>query len=151
MLFYGTTTVANVIWPAMYVGGAIMSTLPLAIISIVIEGLFLHRYLENISYKKALYISFIGNIFSTLTGIIAAPLALLMWHALFDSLLGGTFNIINKIVTVFFMYLASCLIELYAIRGIFGYTIRQLLVPIAIGNLVTYIFAIVYMFLYNLV
>lgn len=85
-----------------------------------------------------------GNIASTIIGTFIMTFGMLLWHLPADFILSGTFDIFNVIATYVLMYLGSCLIELVTIKLIFRYTIKQLIPPVFIGNLATYILAALY-------
>ncbi len=133
---------ANVVWPAMIVGGAIWSTWFVIIISVIVEAYILKRFIPALSNAKALIVSLVGNAVAALIGTIITGIAMLGWHYVFDMLLGGTFSPVNKLVTMAVMFIGSCLIEYAAIRLIFGYRSKQLWLAILVGNLITYLLVI---------
>lgn len=142
-----TTTVslhANVIWPAMIVGGAIWSTWFVIIISVIVEAFILKHFIPALSNAKAFIVSLVGNAASALIGTIITGIGMLGWHYVFDTLVGGTFAPVNKLVTVAVMFIGSCLIEYVAIRLIFGYRSKQLWLAILVGNLITYLLVILF-------
>lgn len=145
-LLFTVSLQANIIWPALFVSGAIFSSWFLVIISIIIEGLLFPFFIKNISYAKGLFMSLVGNAFSAGLGTIVMMHAMIGWHFMFDSFLGGTFNTVNFIATWVLMCFGSALIELLALKLIFKYTARQLLAPALIGNIITYALTAVYEF-----
>jgi hypothetical protein len=147
---YVTPLAANIVWPALWVGGAIYSTWFLVIISIIIEALFFYVLLPNISVVKATIMSLIGNAVSVAIGTVAAGVAMVGWHALFDTILGGTFHPVNIVATWVLMWLGSALIELVALKIFFRYSWKQLLAPVLIGNFITYVVTMVYQFSHEL-
>lgn len=130
---------ANVIWPAMIVAGAIWSTWFVIILSIIVEAFVLKHFIPALTYGKAFIVSLVGNIASAVVGTIVTAIGMLGWHYVFDTLMGGTFNPVNKIATMAVMFIGSCLIEYAAIRLIFGYRSKQLWLAILMGNLITYL------------
>lgn len=148
--FYTTSMYANILWPALFFARALFSSLFLVVISIIIEALLLHYFIKTISLIKALVMSCIGNTASVLIGTIvmvsAMPLWHLLWHLFFDKLLERTFNIYNNIASWILMYLGSCFIELAVLRLLFKYKTNQLMIPIVVGNAITYMLLVVYQF-----
>jgi hypothetical protein len=145
MLLYTTTIYADIVWPALFVGGAIFSAWSLSVVSIAIEGLMFHFFITDITYGEAFLMSCIGNAASVIIGTILMVITMaLAWHSFFDQFLGGTFHIVNWVATYILMYLGSCFIELITLRIIFRYTIKQLLIPSLVGNFLTYILAAAY-------
>ena len=133
------STYSKMIWPAkIFVSQAIFGAFLVGFISIPIGACFFYWLIKNISYGKALKMSLIGDGASVILGTLVMKYAMLLWHFLFDSFLGGTFNIYNNIATVVLMYLGSSLIGFFVIRLRFDYSFMQLWIPILIGNLVTY-------------
>jgi hypothetical protein len=158
-LCYTTFAHADVIWPALLMGLAIRSSLFLILISLIIEGLVLHRYIKNISYSRAMLISSVGNLFSAIIGTIVMVFVLLFWELLLGLILTpvrdsqglfikNIFPVANLIVTYTLMYLGSAFIELIAIKKIFHYTSKELLAPVFIGNLISYLLIAAYQLFY---
>jgi hypothetical protein len=139
---------ADVVWPALLLGGAIFSSSFLVIISIIIEGFILCLWLPNISYQRGLWISCIGNLASTIVGTILTVIISLVWQIAFDIFFIGALERYNYIISYILMYLGSCAVELIAIKKFFHYTSKEVLVPVLIGNLVTYALVVLYQCLY---
>ena len=133
------STYSKMIWPAkIFVSQAIFGAFLVGFISIPIGACFFYWLIKNISYGKALKMSLIGDGASVILGTLVMKYAMLLWHFLFDSFLGGTFSIYNYVATVVLMYLGSSLIEFIVIKLSFGYSFKQLWLPVLIGNLVMY-------------
>lgn len=64
--------------------------------------------------------------------------SMIIWHFAFDNFLGGTFNIYNTIATYIIMLTGSVFIELVSLKVVFEYNIKQLLIPVIIGNISSY-------------
>ena len=138
---------ANVIWPALFIGDAVLpvtlvSALTIAL-SIIIEAVLFYIFLKNISYLKALAMSCIGNFVSATIGLFIMVFAMLGWHFLFNRFLGGAFEPLNILASWILMYLGTALIELFAIKLFFKYPLKTLIAPVFIGNLITYALAVV--------
>lgn len=134
---------ANVVWPALIVAGAIWSTWFVIIVSIIVEAFVLKHFIPALTYGKAFIVSLIGNLASAVIGTIVTTIGMLGWHYVFDSLMGGTFNPVNQLVTMAVMFIGSSLIEYISIRLFFGYKSKQLWVAILVGNIITYLLVIV--------
>jgi len=145
LLFYQLPIYCNVIWPGLIVAAGIYTTLPLVLISIAIEAMIFYRLLKNITIRKAFLMSLIGNAASTLVGTfltaLAAPLSHILFDLMFFKAIPGIVTVVGLIIEVVFMFLGSCLIELFTIKKIFGYSHDQLRTPVFVGNLLTYILA----------
>lgn len=142
-----TVVYCNVIWPGMIIAGGILNTtyLPyLIIISVAAEACCFYWFLKNITWQRAFWMSCIGNAASTLVGTLVMALFMLVWDFAFDTFLSGMPNLINTIATIVIMFLGSCFIEFLAIKYFFGYSFKQLWLPILIGNAVTYGLIIVF-------
>lgn len=135
---------ANVVWPALIIGGAIWSTWFVIIISIIIEAFVLKHFIPALTYAKAFIVSLVGNAASAVVGTIVTAIAMLGWHFVFDLLVGGTFNRVSYFITLAVMFIGSAVIEYGAIRLIFGLKSKQVWIAILVGNLVTYLLVALY-------
>ncbi len=139
LLLHVNTMHANIVWPAMFIGEWLVSSIFVIILSLIIEGLILYIFLKGISYAKAMLMSCIGNGASLILGSIIIGLSMILWHLFFDEIIGlGSFHIYNWIVSWILMYIGSALIELLTLKLFFRYTAKQLFLPVFIGNSVTY-------------
>jgi len=139
---------ANVIWPGAFIADSIYKTWFLIFISIIIETFFLYLFLRPITLHKALGMSCVGNVISTFGGTLLSSFGVVGWHLFADPMAGGTFAHINWIATVIIMCLLSVLIEFVALRIIFKYPAKQLIIPVLIGNISTYLLTWGYYYLY---
>ncbi len=141
-LFFTATSYCNIVWPALFVGEAILSKIyVLMVASIIIEALVYYWFLA-INYQKAFIYSIVGNIASTIVGTHITVPGMFGWH-FFTSLFVEPSHLFNVISTWILMFLCSALIELLVVKLISGYSAKKLLAPILIGNLATYILAFV--------
>lgn len=127
---YTATASANIIWPALFVAETLLTSLSAIALSLFIEAVFFHEFLKTITWPKALLMSCIGNVASTLVGTIVMTLIL----GFIPLPLNPSFVAI---------YLGSCLIEFLTIKLIFRYTFKQLWLPIFAGNFITYVLAFI--------
>jgi hypothetical protein len=144
--FFVTPVFADIIWPALIVANGVISSWFLVIISIVIEAWFFCIFIREINFKRALLLSVVGNAVSVLLGSGLVAAAMILYHGLLDSFLGGTFGVIQSISTYILMYVGSAFVELGMIKLFFRYTVRQLILPVFIGNLVTYVLVAIYQY-----
>ena len=91
-----------------------------------------------------MFMSLLGNVASAIIGTVAMPMAMLVWHLVFDFILGATFNPINVIASYVLMFWGSCFVELMTLQDLFGYSKKQLWIPILVGNFITYVLAAKY-------
>lgn len=134
----------NVVWPALYVSENLLHFWYLILVTVLIEALILKRFFE-ITTKQAFLYSIIGNIISGVAGTYILAFPMIAWHYAFDEVIpGATFGAINWIATYILMFLGSVLIETLAIKLISKKKFKELILPLSIGNLLTYIFIIVY-------
>jgi hypothetical protein len=142
--FWCASTYCNLIWPAVFISAEIYKLSYLVIVSILIESLIYYLYL-NINPLKAMLVTAISNGVSFLVGTQFLSIAMIGWHFIADRFTGGTFNLVNYIVSFLFLYLGTCLIELLVVRILLrSYTFKQLAPAVFIGNLITYLMVIVY-------
>lgn len=143
-LLWCATMHGNMIWPAIYISGAIWGLSYLVIVSVLIEAAIFYLWL-HIKPFKALLVAVIGNCVSFFIGTWVMSVAMLGWHFIADRFFGGTFNIPNYVISFILLYLGTCLIELFVVKLLLrNYTFRQLAPAVFIGNLVTYLLVLVY-------
>jgi hypothetical protein len=132
--------VLNMVWPAIYIAGTLAQFSFFVIFTIVLEMYFI-QYMLNYDTKKAFYAALIGNLVSGILGTIVMAIAMLGWHAIADwAMPHATFDIINWVVTFIFMCAGSIYIEVFTIQLIFKTPFKDLLKPLMVGNILTYIF-----------
>jgi len=128
----------NMVWPAMYVAEEFFQFWFLILATIVIETFTIKAMLKY-PLKKALKASLIANLVSGSIGIYLMMMAMLCWHTISDGILNNrTFDNINWIASYILMCIGSIIIETLTIKVIFKDTIKRLLLPLMIGNLLTY-------------
>lgn len=145
-LFFTATSYCNAFWwPAVFVAEAVKDSFYiLIIVSVVIEACAYYWFLKT-TYQKALLYSVIGNIASTILGtfLTTAAMGIGLWQTLYSPLQ----NIFDSFIINFLvMFIGSVLIELVVIKLISGYSFKQLLLPVLIGNFVTYALIIILYF-----
>jgi hypothetical protein len=117
VIFVSMTSVAyaNVVWPALYVVDSHFRFWYVAIIGLFLEaGVLRFGLIPDI--KKALFVSFIGNIFSGTAGIYILVLEMVGWHLVIDNFVPGSFALFNKMATIGLMLIGSVLLETLAVR-----------------------------------
>lgn len=130
----------NVVWPAIYVSGALGQFWFLILATMLIETLAV-KFLLNYAWKKSIQIAVVGNLVSGLLGTFVMVFAMLGWHFVMDGLVpGATFGSINWIATYVLMCLGSVFIETLAVKLMFKIPIKKLFLPLLIGNLLSYLF-----------
>jgi hypothetical protein len=136
-------------WPALHigiaVGIAVFTSFFLVIISVIVEGVMLYLWLPHVSYLRALLISCAGNMASFYAGTFLMMIVSVAWQMIFNIYPVGTVE--NYIISWVLMYVGSSFIELMVIKAFFNYTFKNLLVPVLIGNLITYGF-VLYQYLF---
>ena len=146
-VLWTTTASANIIFPALFVSKARWQSVPLVIISVIIEACLYKFFIKGITSAKALWVSIVVNAASAMVGASILTFAMFFWQVFFDMLSGGgTFSLPSLIANYIIMYLVSSLMELFAIRIIFGYPLRSLWVPVFVGNAITYLMVLFYKF-----
>ena len=130
----------EIVWPALHIGIAVFTSFFLVIISTVIQSLILYLWLPNVSYLRGLAISCAGNMASFYVGTFLMMIVSAMWQIIFNIYPIGTVE--NYVISCILMCLGSSLVGLMVIKAFFNYTFKNLLVPVLIGNSITYVFAL---------
>lgn len=134
-----TLAYADAIWPAAAIIMGYQTFWYLIVATVIIEAGILMSFIK-LTVVKALIISLVGNIVSGIIGTLALGIGMLGWHYLFDDILSGTFSLINVITTIGLTFVISVLLEIITIRLIWKLPIKKLLIPMTIGNLLSYAF-----------
>lgn len=136
---------ARVAWQAVSISECFYSSRLLILLSLVVEAVLFYLLIKKVTPARAFYMSLVGNIVSFLAVIYFMPIALLAVESIVAFELGihvKVWQFVNWIL----MYLGSVAIELGAIKICFQYTARQLLVPVLVGNFVTYFLTFIYQY-----
>lgn len=127
---------ADVIWPALFLEGRLL-TIPVIAAGLFIEWLFLVFGL-GLTAKKAAVVDVVMNAVSTLVGMLAIPLAGLVWEffpglLMFKMLNIGTFNPLTWAFTYVAAVAITACIEVIVAKRIFKLikSRRELLVVLA--------------------
>ena len=133
------------VWPAIYVAAGLKKLWYCIFLTLLVEWIII-QVLLHLGWRKSLLISIVGNAASGLIGIYVMPFILLLWHLIADGILGGTFNLINWIATYILMCFGSVFIEICIVRLIWKIPIKKLFIPMAIGNISSYLLMIFLIF-----
>lgn len=135
----------DMVWPAIFVSETFWHFWFLIIGTIVIET-FVIKYFLKYSWKKSIIVSIVGNCASGIVGTFIMTFAMLFWHLVADTLIfRATFNVFNWIATFVIMCLGSVYIETYTIKILYKEKIKQLFLPMLVGNFLSYLFIAYYM------
>ena len=129
--------ILNLIWPALFVIAELWRAWLLILATVAIEFLTIKGVL-GYSFQKSFWASLVGNLFSALIGTFLMIWGMVLWHFIFDWFLDGTFNLWNWIATFVLMFLGSIFLEIWAIHYWYGESISKLILPLSIGNFLTY-------------
>lgn len=133
-------TSLNIVWPAMYVADELLRFWFLVFVTIAVET-FTIKVILKYPLIKSIKASVIGNLVSGFIGVFIMMITMLFWHMVSDGFFNhGTFDNINWIATYIIMCVGSIFIEVLTIKIVFKETIKRLLLPLMIGNLLTYAF-----------
>ena len=139
LAMYITHVSADVILPVSWaIGIGIFYSWFLTIITVFIEGVIFYFCIKGISWVRAFTISFVGNVTSIFGGIIFMAVVMTFWHMAFDRIL-GSYSLTTYIISTVLMYTGTVVIELLSINLFFKYFFKQLLVPVVVGNFITYV------------
>jgi hypothetical protein len=128
----------DMVWPAIYVYAELWRFWFLVIGTIVIEAFTIYYFLK-FSIRKSLLVSLVGNFTSGLIGTFLMMWAMLAWHFVADRFMPqATFDITNWIATYILMCVGSVFIETIIIKLLFKSSIKELFLPLLVGNLLTY-------------
>ncbi len=128
----------NMIWPALYVSEKYLMFWYLIFFTIAVEGLILYKMIDE-NFGKVMLGVTIGNIVSALCGIFAMPVFMLLYHAIFDFIFSGTFNLFNWVATYLIMCFGSVLIETLVVKKLLDQPFGKLFKVLLIGNFLTYL------------
>lgn len=127
----------NVVWPALYGVDSHFRFWHVAIIGLFLEtGVFRFGLIPEI--KKALFVSFIGNILSGPAEIYILVFGMVGRHLVVDNFVPGSFALFNKMATIGLMLTGSVLLETLAVRGIWKYPIWKTLPLLILGHMLSY-------------
>ena len=134
----------NAYFPAYFISISIYSYWVFIVVSFLVGATLFYGLIKNISLTKATLISLIGIASSMIGIVVMAILTTLIFYFIIPHV--GTYPSINTlankwplIVHWLLMYSGSVLIELLTLKLFFKYKTNQLLLPILIGNLITYL------------
>lgn len=138
-------TLADMVWPAIYVASGLLKLWYCILFTIIIEWVILQLFLKA-GWAKTFLMSAIGNSISGLAGIYLMPWLMIFWHFLVDRFMPhATFDIINWVCTFILMCLGSVALEVTAVALIFKYRFKKLFLPMAVGNVLTYLLTAILM------
>lgn len=147
--FFTIPAYANGIWISLLQDGNAYSFLSLVFISIVLEALAFRIFINKVTSVKALLMSCFANTVTAIAGAVFYAFLIILILAM-AVILRLPYNPTEQsfIITIganivfysyfFLMFAGSCYIELMVLRFWFGYSGKQLLIPVFGGNLVTY-------------
>lgn len=145
LVFLEKQLFADVVWPAIYVAASFEHFWYLVIFTIVIELLSV-KFILKISYLKAMLISIVANITSSISGLSISVISFMGWHYVADSFVGGTFGNFNSIFTIIVMFLISVFIETIIVKIIWKFPITKTVQCLSIGNILSYIVIVIYLY-----
>lgn len=93
----------------------------------------IYYWFLNVTYKNGFIYAFVANLVSYIGTLLLSPLTILVLFPIIEPL-----GFIGNIIYIFIMYCITILLQLLAIHTISGVSIKKLLPPILIGNLITY-------------
>lgn len=113
-------SLADVVWPALYLESRLLSVLPISA-GLIAEWLFLYFGGFGLSWKKAITVDVVMNTISSVAGIVLIPTLGLLWElgpgALVNRIFNvGTFNPVSWIATFMLSVGASTAIEAAVVR-----------------------------------
>jgi hypothetical protein len=88
--------------------------------------------------KKALFVSFIGNILSGTAGIYNLVFGMVGGHFVVDNFMPASFALFNKMATIGLMLIGGVLLETLAVRGNWKYPIWKTLPLLILGHMLSY-------------
>jgi hypothetical protein len=133
------TIFLDMVWPATYILLNYYNFWFIIFGTILIETMTIKLFLK-FNFLKSLLVSSIANIISGTIGTIVLTLIMIIWHMLIDKFVGGTFNLFNWSATFIIMFVGSVVIEILFVKIFFKIKFKQLILPLIIGNVLTYIF-----------
>lgn len=136
----------NMIWPASFVVSEMEVFWYLVFGTIIIETILVKLILKVPWYRAGL-MSVVGNCISGFVGTQLMWIGMLFWHLLVDWFVAETFNPFNWVMTFVLMCAGSVWLEAKTIRVLFKADKGLVFRAMAIGNILSYIFIAVQMFI----
>ncbi|MCB0721009.1 MAG: hypothetical protein KDC42_01790 [Ignavibacteriae bacterium] len=143
-------TLADMIWPALYVAGGYWELFWYIIFpTILIEAAALH-YIGKVKWVKSLLASLVGNFVSSIIGTYLMIYGMILYHIFIDSFLYkafdiGSFDEIHWVATFYFMCVYSVLLEVVSVKYIFRMRFQDIIFPLFVGNALSYILTAILM------
>lgn len=131
--------ILDFIWPALLVTFSMIHMWYLILSSFVVEWLAVH-YLLKFPWKRSLKISVVGNLASSIFGLVVLPIPMLMLDGILNVSTKGLF-IFSKpdwILTFAIMCFVSTFIEIKFVSRVFKIPAQQLRNPLIVGNFLSY-------------
>ncbi|NOS84851.1 MAG: hypothetical protein HOP31_06905 [Ignavibacteria bacterium] len=130
--------ILDFIWPSLYIASSVFQFWFLILATISIEAVCF-KYFAKAELKRSIVVSVIGNLVSGLIGTVFMATASLLYHTIADTLLfESTFNPVNWIASYLIMCFGSILLEVIAVKLIWKYKFKELILPLGIGNVLSY-------------
>lgn len=130
--------ILDFIWPSLYIASSVFQFWFLILATIIIEAICF-KYFAKTEFKRSIAVSVVGNLVSGLIGTVFMATASILYHTIADTLLfESTFNPVNWIASYLIMCFGSILLELFAVKLIWKYKFKDLILPLGIGNILSY-------------
>lgn len=131
--------ILDLVWPALYIAMGVYQFWFLILLTIGVEAIFI-KYLLKVSPGRSLLISLTGNLSSSIAGTFVMMLLSILYHLVADSLFfESTFDTFNWIASFIIMCFGSIIIEILTVKLIWKYQLKELMLPLSIGNVIGYL------------
>ncbi|RPI17065.1 MAG: hypothetical protein EHM58_10545 [Ignavibacteriae bacterium] len=131
--------IADLIWPAAYIVGDILTFWYIVILTIAFEAAAIKIFL-SVPVLKSILISLVGNIVSAIMGtLLFMFLSLIIEGAIGLVFQLDSFSTVSWILNYIFMCFGSILIEILVVMAIWKYSFKKLFIPLSIGNVLSYL------------
>ncbi len=126
----------------MYIASSVFQFWFLILATIAVEAVCF-KYIVKVTFKRSIAVSIVGNLVSGFLGTVFMTTSSLVYHAIADTLFfSNTFNTVNWIASYMIMCFGSILLELIAVKLIWKYSFKVLVLPLGVGNILSYIMII---------
>lgn len=131
--------IADLIWPAAYIVGDILTFWYIVFITIAVEAAAIKIFLSS-SISKSILISVTGNLVSAIIGTgVMLFISLLLEGAIGMVFQFEAFTAVSWIYNYVLLCFGSILIEILIIMFIWKYPFKILIIPLSIGNVLSYL------------
>ena len=142
IFLFAPSVKADVVWPSLYIAKG-MTSLHVILSGLAVESIFV-KYFAKLIWKKAILISLLMNIVTTILGIVLIPLSGLFSELVFDAVFHvydkfgiGTFHWSHWLVSYLSVILLNTFIEGICVKIALNLRIKQTFMWLLAANAIS--------------